>query len=276
MLNWLEIKNWFKTPFHLLDSARNRLLFVVGVLVFSLSFLYLFVPFNINHWVSYPAQLEFFGLAGFGFIGFIVCAFMQFIVRPLFKIVSFNRIHLLLWFVMDLIFVTILLSILYGDPESSLVNEFSATLKFSFLIFGLWYLLGISLLAAINKSVDENLESLNDSELINFKDESGQIKFSVQRSNLIYLESASNYLMVFYKMDDEVKREMVRNTLKNIQEEMEACNIIRCHRSYMVNMQNVIFARKDGRNYVLKLQQVINTIPVSRNYIPLFKELLDN
>ncbi len=276
MLNWLDIKKWFNTPFHLLDSVRNRLLFVVGVLVFSLGFLYLFVPFNINLWLTYPAQLEFLGLSGFGFIGFFVCGFMQFAIRPLSKIVCYNRFHLLLWFVMDLILVTLFLSVLYGDPKSSLGVEFLASLKFSFLIFGLWYLLGISLLVAINKPGTSEAEITNSIELINFKDESGQIKFSVQRSNLIYLESASNYLMVFYKIDDEVKREMVRNTLKKIQEEMEAFNIIRCHRSYMVNMQNVIFAKKDGRNYMLKLQQVKNMIPVSRNYLPLFKELLES
>lgn len=276
MQNNIKIPQWLNTPFILFNRVENRILFVFGSLIFTILFLYLFVPFNINYWISYPKELEFLGLAGFGIIGFLVIAGAQILTRVIWKDRVYTRKHLILWFVLELFIITSILATVYGTATSPWITEFFATIKFSALIYSLWYLLGLSILVAINPVKSEIVEMDPKQEMINFRDENDKIKLSVHQKDLLYLESADNYVMIFYILDDGVGRDMIRTSLKKIHTEVEAHNIIRCHRSFMVNMQNVIFARKSGRNYELKLRHIDQYIPVSRNFAPQFKALLES
>ena len=60
---------------------------------------------------------------------------------------------------------------------------------------------------------------------------------------------------------------MIRTSSKSIEEALSAHNIIRCHRSYMVNTNKIQFFNNDRNNlYVLLTNRKINPIPVSRTY----------
>jgi DNA-binding LytR/AlgR family response regulator len=90
----------------------------------------------------------------------------------------------------------------------------------------------------------------------------------------LFFESADNYVIVYFKKEQRVGKEMVRTSLKAIESEFSSYNCIRCHRSFIVNMQNVSSIKKDGRSYEIAIQGTLLVIPISRSYVKAIKEIL--
>jgi DNA-binding LytR/AlgR family response regulator len=105
------------------------------------------------------------------------------------------------------------------------------------------------------------------SNILLFYDEKGELRLSVQRENLLYIESADNYVMIWYLNKNSVVRFMLRSTLKSLEERLEEAHILRCHRSYLVNFDRIKIIRreKDGVNLDLGVEGVPD-IPISKTY----------
>ena len=63
------------------------------------------------------------------------------------------------------------------------------------------------------------------------------------------------------------KKQMLRNTLKRTAELLTDTNVMRCHRGYMVNMEQVKVLRREKENFYLELGlEGVKDIPVSKTY----------
>ena len=103
--------------------------------------------------------------------------------------------------------------------------------------------------------------------IISFYDERGELQLSVTKGNLLYVESADNYINIWYMKSNLPKKLMLRNTLKRTAELLEGTNVMRCHRGYMVNMEQVKVLRREKENFFLELGiEGVKDIPVSRTY----------
>ena len=71
----------------------------------------------------------------------------------------------------------------------------------------------------INKST---LNQITDR--INIKDSNAQLRLSLKPEDLLYFESADNYVIVYFRKNERVAREMIRNSLKNMEQEFEPFN----------------------------------------------------
>jgi DNA-binding LytR/AlgR family response regulator len=62
------------------------------------------------------------------------------------------------------------------------------------------------------------------------------------------LEAADNYIKICYINKEKVSHFILRNSLKNIENLLTNSNLVRCHRSYMINLskENVLRREKDG------------------------------
>ena len=109
---------------------------------------------------------------------------------------------------------------------------------------------------------------------ISFNDENGKIKFSVLAKDLLLLESTDNYVSVYYILEGKLQRKLLRNTIKNMEGMLQENATIRCHRSFMVNTQNVEFVQKEGKKLSIKIKQFDKFIPVSPKYSSLFLDFL--
>jgi len=99
--------------------------------------------------------------------------------------------------------------------------------------------------------------------------------FRIQVSEIVYARSADNYVEIGYHDNDTVKKKMIRNTLRNIEKQLqEFNNFIRTHRTSLVNIQHVNKLNKNFNNYWLSLDNTKETIPVSRQYLMAVKELV--
>lgn len=83
----------------------------------------------------------------------------------------------------------------------------------------------------------------------------------VDQSEILYLESESNYTTVFLKSGQKI---LVSKTLKHLEERLDAEQFCRVHATYLVNLLEVEqYIRGDGGYLVLKTKM---SIPVSRTY----------
>jgi hypothetical protein len=105
-------------------------------------------------------------------------------------------------------------------------------------------------------------------DMIAFYDDKSVLKFSVKKEYLLYIESAENYISIGYLDKGKLARYMLRDTLKNVEEMFSGTEIIRCHRSYMVNFEKVKIIRKGKDGLKLELEAPLTIdIPVSKTYV---------
>lgn len=98
-------------------------------------------------------------------------------------------------------------------------------------------------------------------------DEKGVLRFSIKLENLLYIESADNYVNIFYIDKGKTTRFTLRNSIKRLESMLKSVEVIRCHRSFMVNFEKVKILRKDKEELILELEGPSNIeIPVSRTY----------
>jgi hypothetical protein len=98
---------------------------------------------------------------------------------------------------------------------------------------------------------------------------------NLEISDLLYIEAVGNYVKVVLLREGEVHTNMLRATMKQMEDQLQAYAIIvRCHRAFMVNLNQVDHISSNSRAMQLVMRHSHDAIPVSRsNYIKL-KELL--
>ena len=125
------------------------------------------------------------------------------------------------------------------------------------------------------KNAIKNIEE--EKNQINFTDDKGNLKLSVSIENLFYIEAADNYVKICYINKEKVSHFILRNSLKNIEESFSDINLVRCHRSYIINRTKVKVMRRDKEGLFVELDSKSTPdIPVSKTYskqvIDLFSE----
>lgn len=106
---------------------------------------------------------------------------------------------------------------------------------------------------------------------------SGETKdtVSVHPENLLYLEASGNYVDVCYKEETE-KHKLLRTTIKQMEELLLPYkSFVRCHRAYIVNMNQVSTVSGNAQGYRLSLTDTRQEIPVSRTYMKGLKDILN-
>ena len=94
------------------------------------------------------------------------------------------------------------------------------------------------------------------------------MKLSVSLSNLFYIESDDNYIIVWYSDNKgNLKKYMIRCRLKTVEESFRGSSLVRCHRKYIVNMDKVKVLRKEKDGYELDLENdAIPPIAITKTY----------
>lgn len=102
---------------------------------------------------------------------------------------------------------------------------------------------------------------------IPFEDENGVLRLTINSGDLLYLKASDNYVDIIYRSGEKTKTYVLRNTLKKLEGSLDGLPLLRCHRSYMVNVTSVKILKRDKGKFVLWLDEDGSiTIPVSRGY----------
>jgi DNA-binding LytR/AlgR family response regulator len=273
---------WLLQPFNLLDTHVARLKLVIFCGVFGCLFLIIFQPFNLNlgfSQVNAPVTIIF---ASFTLAGMIALTLTQFVFRSLFDVKLTTRLSFLMWSLVEFFFIALaihavdvmILGLSFLD-----LNEFFVNLKHTSLVVVLPYFLGILLLHVqeqlhvVQELTVKIAKSVRNNDSVTINDEKGKVAVNIALRNIVYFKSEDNYILLYHKLDNELKKELIRTNLKKLEHELDIPNLIRIHRSYMINSQNLISAVKTAKGYKVKMDDSIaHHLPVSTTYQKIFEE----
>jgi hypothetical protein len=235
-------------------------------------------------------------LIGYGLISLITGAILHLIFLNLFpKIFDEDTWTIkkhLLWFAFQLFFIGIAnhyysLHFIPFHPrgiEGILLFEFRA---FSLGIFPITmhvmltynYLLSKNLKEAsqINQVIvnTPNSKEVEKKVCLVADNEKDFLEFNIHELNII--ESVGNYIQVYYCENGTFKSSLLRCSLKRAETELSAYSeILKCHRAFIVNLNNITYVKGSSQGYRLWFGQHDKEIPVSRNYAKLVKEELES
>ncbi len=101
---------------------------------------------------------------------------------------------------------------------------------------------------------------------INFYDKGKRLAFSTKRGNILFIEAADNYVNIHYLNDGKEDTFILHNSLKEMEKYFSNTCLIRCHRGYIVNAENVKLMRKESTGLMLEINLSTKVIPVSKSY----------
>ncbi len=102
---------------------------------------------------------------------------------------------------------------------------------------------------------------------LNIYSESGTEAIKIALSDLLFVRAEDNYVNVHFLKNGEPKKALLRNSLKNIERQLQDYPVIRCHRSYIVNLHRVTKLSGNAQGMTISLKEYSTAIPVSRKYI---------
>ncbi len=120
--------------------------------------------------------------------------------------------------------------------------------------------------------INERLvQNSNPTEQIILSSANEKQKLTFQNDEILYLEAMQNYTAIIFIRDDKLQKEMIRNTFSAIEKQLFDTSIIRCHRSYFINLNQIdkIEGNAQCLNIFLKEQDDL-TVPVSKKYMKAF------
>jgi hypothetical protein len=265
-----------KLPAYLTEKGNivTTILFTAG---FALLFLNLYTPFGVGTWfeVSKPTLLLY--ASGVILAGVLVVAISRIIMYHLVKRGGILRIwHYLVWVAAEILamalFFTLFEVVILNDkrPFTELlarsVQNTSLTLLLPYTF--LWLLFSWRDSKAKLSVIMEQPEAAGQHPMIHFRDEKGVLRMSLKHSDVLTLQGSDNYVTVCYQSPDKLSRFMLRNTLRAMEEELKEAAIIRCHRSWLVNIEKVKLIRREKEGLLLELDSTPpSEVPVSRTYM---------
>ena len=89
---------------------------------------------------------------------------------------------------------------------------------------------------------------------------------TLQISHLLYIEAVGNYVKVNHLRDGQVRSDMLRTTMKQMEETLQDYPmIVRCHRAFLVNLGQVEQIVSHSGSTQLLIRQCHEYLPVSRS-----------
>jgi len=262
-------------PAYLLDK-RNITRLILFTAAFALVFINVYAPFGVDVWFNvtrWTLLLYSSIITLTGVLVVVVSRIIMYHTRHRFKVRLWQY---LVWVMAEVFFMglfyTLYQKLILDDPRffpDLLVVSVQNTALVLLLPYSVMWLY---FSWVENKKKLELIRTGQTQELpkgmIHFNDERGTLRISLKADHLLFLEAADNYVYIHYLDNGRPERQLLRNNLKKLSEELVNSSLVRCHRSYMVNSEMVKLIRrsKDGLLLELDLPDML-TLPVSKTFV---------
>ena len=260
-------------------SKRSLTIMVTTAAAFAFLFIIIYKPFNVEHWAEVSQFVFVACVLGIVLLGMSIAAISRVIMCYYAKKHNITYLQYGVWVFVELVLMSVAFTIcstltgvqldIWEAFEKSLLNT-SLILLIPYIVSTTAFTLQDrnSRLRQIEDDYDKVMqERAMTKGIISFYDERNELQLSVTKDNLLYIESADNYIYIWYMKSNLPKKLMLRNTLKRTAELLTDTNVMRCHRGYMVNMEQVKVLRREKDSFYLELGiDGIKDIPVSKTY----------
>ncbi len=258
---------------------------VMYVSIFALVFINIYSPFDAASWFG-EGRIEFFFYSSALILsGMLVIVLSKMIFVRLARKVRFNYLWFGIWNIMEVVLLAVaylVVDILLIKSGAELMASFISLLFITLLVLAIPYSLSWLWLSLKDKRTKlENhtrstSQEFHERQMITFRDETEKMRFSIKSSDILFVESTDNYVTVHTNDEGKLKKVMLRNTMKRLEKELEGTLIQRCHRSYMVNFENIKQVKLISTNLYIYLDFHDEIrLPVSKSYAEHVHEFLN-
>ncbi len=279
-----------KIPVYLIYKKNivRLILFTAG---FALLFINLYSPFDVRNWFGLKLKTQ--ELFLYSSLVILTGVLVAVISRVILYHYNKKEIKTKLWaFLLIIGLEVICMSLFYTIYESAFIKDdtrsylevFEASLLNTALVLLLPYAVLWLYFSWQDKSY--RIKELTETEeppttdgktMVPFKDEKGTMRILLKLDDILYLKGADNYVSIFYKNKNSVSKFLLRNTIKNLEDQIKDYPITRCHRSYMVNFEIIKIIRRDKGIHVLELDtDPPIEVPLSKKYMNEVFQLFGN
>jgi LytTr DNA-binding domain len=280
--------SYFSQPYpHNHLTTRHWLLTSAGTGLFVSLFLVFFQPFGSSQWHDPRKPLL---LGGYGVVTFICVASISYFIPRWFKN-WYIETHWtvgreIVWNILMILLITFgnllysqcflgmifsLRSMLFWLGITASIGIIPATvitlLNYNRLLRK--HSTGSLLVKGAEASMKSTTEQQDEIRLIA---ENGKDTLVLMSQDLLFIESADNYSEVVFWKDNKIQKVLIRSSLSRIEEQINQAFIVRCHRSYIINLRQVTGISGNAQGYKLQFQNWESTLPVARRYTDLVKE----
>ena len=190
----------------------------------------------------------------FGAVTFGCCYVFGLLVRPFQKSISPWRIwHEVLTVLAMVVFVGLCNSILFSFV-------FHTPITFGLcLLFLYWTLIIGAIISVFSVGINYHRHLRN------------QLETLLDKTT----EAQKNNVIVCYVMDGKTQKTEIHTTLSAVLNDLsEYENIFQCHRSFVVNLNNITSAQGNSNGYQLLLGNSHTIVPVSRTFVPKLRSFI--
>lgn len=272
---------------------RGKSLWQFALIIFILAFLfnYFFAPFNVN---TAEHRMDYF------WISVIHAATPVLILVLMYPFIYFSPSLDERWTVgKDILFLSFFLfmigvgqflvrDLIYDNPNNwswgYLREEISNTFLVGILLVGIIVSVNFNRLNARYIKEAQILEKTRmarnkkkENRVIPIETQVKVDRFQLEAGRFLYAKAEGNYLALHEVNNNMVSKVLKRISIKEFEKQVRSVEeIIRTHRSYMVNISFLERVKGNAQGYQLKLKDCDFEIPVSRKMIPAFEMRLKN
>ncbi|MEM0996758.1 MAG: LytTR family DNA-binding domain-containing protein [Bacteroidota bacterium] len=275
------LNKWLNRPYPLVERQRDKLLLVVGFSLFTWLFLLLYRPFGAN---EIRAVRPLF-LAGFGLCVGVALTINYFLLPRILPRTFRSGRWRIGSEVLYILFSFALiggLNYLYNStvgagiaPQWNVLQFMGITLSVGIFPLVIMVFLIEMFLNRQNSEAALVLTGQmaaatprNDSLQLVIEPEGARAEsLAMAVADFIYAESANNYTTVYFWANGVLDRQLLRLSLKKLEGQLAMHpDLVRCHRSFIVNKRRILEFKGNARALNLVLEGTGHTVPVSRSF----------
>lgn len=265
-----------KHSFLFYNTLKYKVGLSLSIAIFFFFFIIFFLPFGVdnynpNHQYTFGFFLEIF----YFFVPLLAFSLLnELILRPIvFKEATFKNI--IIWSIWTLFLLSTIIFVTYNFLGNWHNFTLSSYLEFLiqvpvvllFPIVGTFFFFRFRslqyqiehILTTKEKFIDKNL-------LIEFRGQGSKDQIILSQVNFLYGKSQDNYVELYYLENEQLKKFLIRSPLSKLTKSISNSVIVRCHRSYMVNLLQVTAVKGGNNEMSLSIDHFDNSIPVSKSY----------
>lgn len=269
-------------------KRSNQIAMIIFVPIFALLFITIYRPFNFAHIDEDTGLLTWLNISrevlvqlitlGFIFVGMAVVAVSRWIMGVYTRKRELSYIQYISWVAFEILIMALIFTIaaLFTDTPKPVTTLFYNSLVKTILILLIPYVMcyiyfiwqeRVAQLRLIRERLAEDETALQ-AAYVQIYDEKGEMRLSVRREHLFLLESADNYVCVWYINNNSPKKVLVRNTLTKVAKQLESTHIQRCHRSYIINLDLIKVMRREKEGIFVEFGvEGVPDVPISKTYV---------
>ncbi|MCB0840666.1 MAG: LytTR family transcriptional regulator [Bacteroidetes bacterium] len=213
-------------------------------------------------------------MALFTAMTFLLSLLNEFILRPLFfQKVTYQRI--IIWSIWTFVLLGLANFWVYNIQGNW--HDFHLRSAFEFIIncstVYIFPLAGTfffyryhSLQQQFHQELIHKQSTIDPDQLISFVGQGANDRITLSLEDFIYAQSQDNYVELNYLVNGKLSKMLIRVSISQLAETVGNASIVRCHRSFLVNLFHVRSITGNSNGHRLQLNNIEKPIPVSKSY----------